>query len=124
MIVRMKTYVVHMVNVSTYRFVTTVTVRLDTTFMKTLDNVKVSCVYKIHGDFPSVMIPGLSDILCIALGVVLGLSLDSPVKEIQSGEGCYPEETAQDRMEIEEQIRQLLQESLTAAGVIGSTNGP
>jgi len=63
MIVRMKTYVVHMVNVSTYQFVTTVTVRLDTTIMKTLDNVKVSCVYKIHSVFPSDMIPGSSDLL-------------------------------------------------------------
>jgi len=55
---------------------------------------------------------------------VLGLPLGYPVIEIQSGEGCYPEETAQDRMEIEEQIRQRLQESLTAAGVIGSASGP
>ena len=45
MSVRMKTYVVHMVNVSTYQFGTTVSVRVATTSMKTLEGVKVSCLH-------------------------------------------------------------------------------
>lgn len=60
----------------------------------------------------------------IALGVVLGPSLSFPIKEIQGGEGCYLEETTKDRMEIKDQIRQMLRESLTAAGLIGSNNEP
>jgi len=55
---------------------------------------------------------------------VLGLPLGFPIKEVQGGEGCYPEDTAQDRMEIEEQIRHMLQEGLAAAGLIGSVNEP
>lgn len=55
---------------------------------------------------------------------MLGPPLGFPVKEVQGREGCYPEETALDRMEIEEQIRQLLQEDLAAAGLIGSASGP
>ena len=43
MSVRMKTYVVHMVNVSIYQLGTIVTVRLTTTLIKSLEGVKVSC---------------------------------------------------------------------------------
>ena len=53
-----------------------------------------------------------------------GQPLGFPVKEVQGREGCYPEDTAQDRMEIEEQIRQMLQEGLAAAGLSGSGSGP
>ena len=63
MIVRMKTYVVHMVNVSIYQFVTIVTVRLATILMKILDDVKVSCLHQIYKVFIFVMIPGPSDTL-------------------------------------------------------------
>ena len=55
---------------------------------------------------------------------MLGLPLGFPIKEVQGREGCYPEDTAQDRMEIEEQIRQMLQEGLAAAGLIGSVSEP
>ena len=58
----------------------------------------------------------------IALSVVPGQPLDSPVKEVQGRESCYPEDTAQDRLEIEEQIHHMLQ-GLTAAGLIGSGSG-
>ena len=61
MSVRMKTYVVHMVNVSTYQFGTIVSVRVATTSMKTLEGVKVSCLH--HNINPFVMLPGPSDVL-------------------------------------------------------------
>ena len=54
---------------------------------------------------------------------MLGPPLDFPVKEVQGREGCYPEETAQDRIEFEEQIRLMLQEHLAAAGLSDSDSG-
>jgi len=45
-----------------------------------------------------------------------------PIKVVHGREGCYPEDTAQDRMEIEEQIHQMLQEGLAAGGLIGSAS--
>ena len=53
---------------------------------------------------------------------MLDLPLGFPIKEVHGREGCYPEDTAQDRMEIEEQIRQILQEGLAAGDLIGSAS--
>lgn len=46
MSVKMKIYVVHMVNVLIYHLDTTATVRLATTLIKALEGVKVSCLYQ------------------------------------------------------------------------------
>ena len=43
-----------------------------------------------------------------------------PATEVEGREGCYPEDTAQYRMKIDEEIRQILQEGL---GLIGSRSG-
>lgn len=43
--------------------------------------------------------------------------MDFPAKEIQGREGCYPDDSAQDRMEIEEETRQILREALAALGL-------
>ena len=55
-----------------------------------------------------------------ALSVVLGAPLDYPATQVEGREGCYPEDTAQYRMEVAEEIRQILQEGL---GLIGSRSG-
>ena len=57
------------------------------------------------------------------VSVVLVLPLDFPSKEVEGREGCYPEDTAYDRMEIDEEIRQILREYLTAIGSITSGSG-
>ena len=54
---------------------------------------------------------------------MLGAPLDYPATEVEGREGCYPEDTAQYRMKIDEEIRQILREGLSSLGLIDSGSG-
>lgn len=59
-----------------------------------------------------------------AFSVVLGLPLDYPAKEVQGRGVCYSQDTAEDRMAIDEETRQALRDGLTVLGLIrGSGSG-
>ena len=55
---------------------------------------------------------------------MLGLPQDYPAKEVQGRGVCYSQDTAGDRMAIDEETRQALREGLAVLGFIsGSGSG-
>ena len=117
----MKGYVVSMKYVSMGQETTTVSVRMATISTKTLKDVTVShlfwnaCMYHITS---FVILNFLNLQLLSALSALLGPAIEIPVREVQGRVACYPQDIAEDRMEINQQVRQILREMLRMIGVI------
>lgn len=116
----MKGYVVRMKYVSMGQETTTVSVRMATISTKTLKDVTVShlfwnaCMYHITS-FVILNFLKLNLQLLLALNALLGPAIEVPVKEVIA---CYPQDIAEDLIEINQQVRQILREMLRMIGVI------